>query len=188
MSKARLIITAVVIEGRSQAEVAREYQVSKGWVSKLVTRYRTEGDTAFEPRSRRPHTSPGALDPATVELIIELRHGLHAQGLEAGTDTIAWHLEHHHRTKVSTSTIHRYLRRAGSVTLRHNGKLHHIGIGRTHARTPVILLIADLDIRVIHAATGELLRHLTLDPTRDYQPTGKPPGPPPTKKPKKTEP
>jgi hypothetical protein len=39
--------------------------------------------------------------------------------------------------------------------------------------------IADLDIRIVHAATGEILRRLTLDPTRDYQPTGKP-GPTPT--------
>jgi transposase len=54
VSKARVVITAVVVEGRSQAEVARAYGVSKGWVSKLVARYRTEGEAAFEPRSRRP--------------------------------------------------------------------------------------------------------------------------------------
>jgi hypothetical protein len=36
------------------------------------------------------------------------------------------------------------------------------------------MLIQDLHIRVINAATGELLRQLTLDPTRNYQPTGKP--------------
>ncbi len=66
---------------------------------------------------------------------------------------------------------------AGSVTLRVNGRLHHIGVGRTHARTHVLLLVQDLHIRVIHAATGELLRELILDPTRDYQPTGRPPGP-----------
>jgi hypothetical protein len=48
--------------------------------------------------------------------------------------------------------------------------MHHIGIGRAHAGTPVIVLIADLDIRVINPTTGELLRHLTLDPTRGYQP------------------
>ena len=42
-----------------------------------------------------------------------------------------------------------------------------------------MLLIDDLDIRIIDAATGELLRDLTLDPARDYQPTGRPPGPPP---------
>jgi hypothetical protein len=63
------------------------------------------------------------------------------------------------------------------VTLRHNGKLHHIGIGRTYERTRVILIVHGLDIRVVHAATGELIRALTLDPTRDYQPTGRPKGP-----------
>ena len=42
------------------------------------------------------------------------------------------------------------------------------------------MLVQDLHIRVINAATGELLRELTLDPTRDYQPTGRPPGPPNT--------
>ena len=66
---------------------------------------------------------------------------------------------------------------AGSVTLRVAGRLHHIGIGRTHARTHVLILVQDLNIRIINAATGELLRELTLDPTRDYQPTGAPKGP-----------
>jgi transposase len=42
MSKARLIITAVVVEGRSQREVARAYGVNR-WVSRLVARYRAEG-------------------------------------------------------------------------------------------------------------------------------------------------
>jgi hypothetical protein len=65
----------------------------------------------------------------------------------------------------------------GTVTLRVNGRLHHIGVGRTHARTHVILLVHDLDVRVIDAATGELLRELTIDPNRDYQPTGAPRGP-----------
>jgi hypothetical protein len=67
---------------------------------------------------------------------------------------------------------------AGSITLRRAGRLHHIGIGRTHARTRVLLLIHDLQITIINAATGELLRELTLDPTKDYQPRGLPPGPP----------
>jgi hypothetical protein len=41
------------------------------------------------------------------------------------------------------------------------------------------MLVHDLDVRVVHAATGELLRALTLDTSRSYQPTGRPPGPPP---------
>jgi transposase InsO family protein len=67
--------------------------------------------------------------------------------------------------------------KTGTVTLRHGGKLYHIGVGRTHAGTHIILLAQDLSIRIINAATGELLRGLTLDPTRNYQPTGRPPGP-----------
>jgi hypothetical protein len=69
--------------------------------------------------------------------------------------------------------------KAGSVTMRHNGRLHHIGVGRTYEGTCVILLVQDLQIRVVNAATGELLRDLILDPSRDYQPTGKPSGPAP---------
>lgn len=108
MSKARLVITAVVAEGRSQSDVARAYGVSQGWVSRLVARFRTEGETVFEPRSRRPKTSPTALPDDVVELIVLLRKQLREQGLEAGPDTIAWHLAHRHgspcRRPVSAGT------------------------------------------------------------------------------------
>ena len=116
MSKARLVITAVVVEGRRQVEVADAYGVSESWVSKLVARYRAEGEAAFEPRSRRPTTSPGALDPEVVALILGLRTRLAGAGLDAGPDTIAWHLAHHHGQQVSRSTISRHLAKAGLVT------------------------------------------------------------------------
>ena len=390
MSNARLVITAVIIEGRSQSEVARDYGVSQGWISRLVKRYRLEGEAAFEPRSRRPHTSPTRLPQSTIDLIVELRQKLAGKGLDHGPHTIAWHLRHHHGLTVSPVSIHRHLHAAGLVTptpqkrpkssyirfaaeqpnerwqadfthwwladgthvevlnwlddharyalsvtahrrvtgaivvsmfrkacaihgipastltdngmvfttrfsggkggrnhlehelrrlgvtqinstpghpttcgkverfhqtlkkwlasqpratditelqtqldifvetynrhrphrelpqratpataytarpkaapgerldthdrvrtdridqfgkltLRHAGQLHHIGIGRTHAGARVLLLVQDLNIRIIHAATGELLRQLTLDPTRDYQPRGTPTGRP----------
>ncbi len=60
----------------------------------------------------------------------------------------------------------------GTITLRHDSKLHHIGLGRAHKGRPVKLLIADRDIRVLDRDTGELIRRLTLDPSRDYQPIG----------------
>ena len=60
------------------------------------------------------------------------------------------------------------------VTLRFHGRLHHIGIGRAHARTHVLLLVHDRHIRVINATTGDLIRELTLDPSRDYQPRRRP--------------
>jgi transposase InsO family protein len=391
MSKARLVITAVIVEKRPVSEVARTYGVARSWIYKLLARYQAEGEAAFEPRSRRPRTSPTAVSDEVVELIIRLRKELAGQGLDAGPQTIAWHLEHHHQLRVSAATISRYLTRHGLVTpepkkrprssyirfaaelpnerwqsdfihhhladgteteivswiddhsryalsvtahpvttgqitlatfraacqrygvpastltdngtvyttrfaggkggrnglenelrrlgvtqkngrpnhpqtqgkverfqqtlqkwlaarppaatltelqaqldafttyynhrphrslehratpaaactarpkavpgnqttgthdrvrtdridadgkltLRHAGRLYHIGIGRTHARTRVLMLVQDLHIRVVDAATGELLRELTLDPARNYQPTGRPPGPPP---------
>jgi transposase InsO family protein len=359
----------------------------------LLARYRAEGEAAFEPRSRRPATSPRAISDDTVGLIVRLRKELAGQGLDAGPHTICWHLQHHHQIKVSPATVSRYLTGAGlvtpeprkrpkssyiqfaaeqpnqcwqsdfthyplaggtgtevlawlddhsrlilrltchhrvtgpivlasfraaiaehgapastltdngmvyttrysggrggrnafetelrrlgitqkngrpnhpqtqgkierlwqtlkkwlaaqhpqpadlaqlqdlldaftshyntqrphrslkhratpgsayaarpkaapgdrttdthdrvrrdiigttgTVTLRHAGRLHRIGIGRTHAGTHILLLVQDLHVRIINAATGELLRQLTLNPDRIYQPTGKPPGPPP---------
>ena len=72
---------------------------------------------------------------------------------------------------------HDRIDKAGSVTLRSGGRLHHIGVGRTHAGTCVILIVQDHQIRIINTITGELLRELVLDPERDYQPTGAPKGP-----------
>ncbi len=115
MSKARLVITAVVIEGRSQSEVAREYRVSQGWISRLVQRYHLEGDAAFEPRSRRPRTSPSQVAQSTIDLIVALRTDLAGNGLDNGPHTIAWHLKHHHDLTVSPASIHRHLR-AGLIT------------------------------------------------------------------------
>jgi len=116
VSKARLVITAVVLEGRSPSEVARTYGVARSWVYTLVNRYRTEGDTAFEPRSRRPTTRPDATPTATIELVLALRRQLIRDGLDAGADTIAWHLQHHHQIRLSRATIYRIVRRADLIT------------------------------------------------------------------------
>jgi transposase InsO family protein len=402
MSKARLVITAVTVEKRPVSEVARAYGVARSWVYTLLARYAAEGEAAFEPRSRRPKSSPRAIPDATVGVIVGLRKELAGQGLDAGPQTIAWHLHHHHQLRVSPATISRYLTRAGlvvpepskrprssyirfaadlpnecwqadfthyplaggadtevltwlddhsryalsvtawnrvtgpvvlatfraavaahgppastltdngmvfttrlaggkggrnsfehelrrlgvkqkngrpnhpqtqgkaerfqqtlknwlaaqdpqpgtlaelqhlldiftayyntqrphrslphqatpatayaarpkaapgnrdtdthdrvrrdiigttgTVTLRHGGRLYHIGIGRTYAGTHILLLVQDRRIRIIGAATGELLRELTLDPTRNYQPTGRPPGRKETPTPKRRSP
>jgi transposase InsO family protein len=121
MSKRRLVITAV-LAGQSQSDVARTYGVSQGWISRLMSRYRAEGEAAFHPRSRAPKTSPQATPSATVELVLRLRKQLAEQGLDAGADTIGWHLthhhhhHHHHHTDLSRATINRILHRAGAVT------------------------------------------------------------------------
>src|SRR5215212_11777228 len=116
MSKARLVITAIEVEGRSPAEVVAAFGVSRSWLYELLARYRAEGEAAFEPRSRRPHSSPGSTPPQTVELVLWIRKQLSDAGLDAGAETIGWHLTHHHRTTLSRATIHRILTRAGAVT------------------------------------------------------------------------
>ena len=122
MSKARLVITAVVLEGRSPSEVARTYGVARSWVYTLVARYRQVGDAAFEPRSRRPRTRPDATPADIVELILGLRNQLTKRGMDTGADTIAWHLQQHHRIQVSRATIYRTLRRADLVVPEPNKK------------------------------------------------------------------
>jgi transposase InsO family protein len=116
VSKARLVITAVIVEHRPVAEVAAAYQVSRQWIYKLLTRYRADGEAAFQPQSRRPHRHPTALPEPTVQLIIELRQQLTSQGLDAGPHTIAWHLAEHHQLTVSVASIWRSLKRAGLIT------------------------------------------------------------------------
>jgi transposase len=116
MSKARLVLTALFVDHQTPAEVAGRYGVHRAWVYRLRARYEIEGEDAFEPRSRRPKTSPAALDHAIVDLIVELREKLTSTGLDAGPDTIAWHLKQHHQITVSVATIGRYLTKAGLVT------------------------------------------------------------------------
>jgi hypothetical protein len=61
---------------------------------------------------------------------------------------------------------------SGTITLRYDSRLHHIGLGRRHAGQRVLVLAHDLHIRVL-TEHGELIRELTLDPTRNYQPQPK---------------
>jgi transposase len=75
MPEARLVITAVITEKRAVREVARDYGVARSWIYALLARYQAEGEAAFEPRSRRPKSSPRAIPEATADLIVRLRKG-----------------------------------------------------------------------------------------------------------------
>jgi transposase InsO family protein len=74
------------------------------------------------------------------------------------------------------STVHYRVRhdrvdKSGRVTVRYLSRLYHVGIGCAYKHQPITLLIANKDIRIL-AEDGSLLRQLTLDPNRDYQPRG----------------
>jgi len=113
---ARVVITAVVAEGRSKSAVARDYGVSRRWVQILVARYLAEGEAAFEPRSRRPHTSPRQTGQPVQDAIVDWRKRLTEAGHDAGAETIAWHLRQQADSAPSVATIWRILSRRGFVT------------------------------------------------------------------------
>jgi transposase InsO family protein len=116
MTSTRLLITAVVVENRPVRDVAAAYGVSTSWLYELLARYRREGEAVFEPRSRRPRSNPNATPLPVVDLIVRLRKELADQGLDAGPETICWHLTHHHDITVSRATVARQLIARGLVT------------------------------------------------------------------------
>jgi transposase InsO family protein len=116
MSMARVVILAVAREGRSKSEVAREYGVSRRWVQKLLARYQLEGEAAFEPHSRRPHSNPNRTPVGIEDAIVALRKQLTEAGLDAGAETIAWHLRRETNQAPSVATIWRVLTRRGFVS------------------------------------------------------------------------
>lgn len=139
-------------------KVERVQQTLKKWLTSRppaasVAELQTLLDTWAENyNTARPHRSLAGRTPAQA-----------FQARPKATPTLTGQ-DRHYRLR------HDQIDKTGSVTLRHDSRLHHIGIGRAHAGTRVIMLIHDLDIRVVDALTGELLRALTLNPDRDYQP------------------
>jgi transposase InsO family protein len=107
--------------------------------------------------TRRPHRALGRRTPREA-------FGARPKAAPPGTGLV---LPAHFRVRKDR------VDKVGRVTLRYNSRLHHIGLGRRHAGVRVLVLVADLDVRVL-TEDGEHLRQLSLDPSRDYQPLGKP--------------
>ena len=118
MGMAQLVVTAVLVEGRSKSEVARTYGVSRRWVITLVARFLAEGEPGLQPRSRRPRSSPGRTAQAVEDETVALRKDLDRHGHEAGAATIAAHLQQRHGPGAvpAVSTIWRILSARGFVT------------------------------------------------------------------------
>ncbi len=115
MAMAKLVVTAVLVEGRSKSEVARDYGVSRRWVITMVQRFLAEGEAGLRPRSRRPRSNSRRTAAAVEDEIVELRKRLTEQGLDAGAATIGWHLGQRHGQAPATATIWRVLTRRGFV-------------------------------------------------------------------------
>ena len=115
MALGQLVVTAIFLEGRSKAEVARSYGVSRRWVHELCRRYQMHGKAGLRPASRRPHRSPHQTPADVEDAIVSLRKVLGDQGLDAGAHTIAFHLSQAFEHVPSVATIWRILARRGFV-------------------------------------------------------------------------
>ena len=142
---------------QAQGKIERFHQTLKRWLTArplpdtltelaaLLTEFRAWYNTA------RPHR---ALDRRTPE---QAYTALPKATPDTGADTTEWR---------SRSDI---VDKDGRVTLRYGGELRHLGIGRAHARTPVLLLIHERDVSVSSMTTGDVIAEFTIDPARNYQ-------------------
>jgi transposase len=116
MDMGRFVIEMHLLTGRPVKELANEHGVSAGWAFKLLRRYRLEGEAGLEARSRRPKTSPTRIADLYEDQIVAMRKELADFGVDAGAETIRYHLLERRKSAPSVSTIWRVLRARGFVT------------------------------------------------------------------------
>jgi transposase InsO family protein len=56
----------------------------------------------------------------------------------------------------------------GKLTLRHAGQLHHLGVGRDHARKQVLILTDETSVTITDNSTGEILGNYLIEPEKNY--------------------
>lgn len=58
----------------------------------------------------------------------------------------------------------------GTITIRHAGRLLHLGVGRAHAGARGIALANGPDIMILEPGAGEIIAEFLNDPDWDDQP------------------
>ncbi|MDQ4096412.1 MAG: leucine zipper domain-containing protein [Actinomycetota bacterium] len=118
MDLAGYVINAVLVEGQSVAQVTATHGLSRSWLYELLARYRLSGDEGLKPRSRRPRSSPTRVSAAMESEIVDLRKSLAEDDLDAGADTIHYHLLCRHRRCTRGPTTPKPARRSSASTRR----------------------------------------------------------------------
>jgi transposase InsO family protein len=157
--KARYLVEAHVVEGRSVSELAAAHGVHRSWIYKLLARHREAGLDALEPRSRRPRSCKHETGAELVQAIVKLRRQLEEEGHDAGAQTIAYHLAQTRKDVPSLSTISRILRREGLIAPQPQ-KRPHSSLIRFEAQLPNELWQAD--ITAWRLGSGEVVEILNL--------------------------
>lgn len=110
------IVKAVREQGEPVTKVAKRFRISRQRVYKILSQFDAGGADAIAPKSRAPHTHPQAVPTSLRNQIIDMRKQLVRSGLDAGPETIAFHLHRQGLRVPSTSTIRRIITNAGLVT------------------------------------------------------------------------
>jgi transposase InsO family protein len=155
----RFLIETHLRTGRPIKELARVHEVSASWLFKLLKRYRLEGPTGLEPRSRRPDRSPARIRDLYEDEIVALHKELAGDGLDAGAQTLHFHLAQCHMHPPSVSTIFRVLKARGFVTLEPH-KRPKSSFVRFEADVPNEMWQADMTH--VELANGELFEVLNM--------------------------
>jgi len=116
MEMGRFVVEKHLLTGRPIKELAEQHGVSASWAFKLLRRYRLEGEAGLEKRSCRPKTSPTRIADTWEDEIVALRKELLDLGVDAGAETIHYHLLKRYGDAPSVSTIWRVLKARGFVT------------------------------------------------------------------------
>lgn len=98
------------------AGFCRDHGISRDRFYEIRRRYEAEGDAGLAPRSRAPYTVANRTPPAIEDLIVTWRKDLVEDGLDAGAETIKWHLDACGVDAPDVSTIWRILTRRGFIT------------------------------------------------------------------------
>jgi hypothetical protein len=153
MGMPELVVTAVLVEGRSKSDVARNYGASRRWVITLVQRFLADGDVGLQLRSRRPLRGPARTADVLEDEIRATRKDLDRHGHEAGAATIAAHLIRRHGSAPAVSTIWRILIARGGFGADHDERRRgHVLLGSS------LSVLQDQTLQAGAAATAHQLR------------------------------
>ena len=111
----RRAIGEMDVTGVNVAAFCRDHSVSRDRFYTIRRRYEAEGEAGLAPRSRAPHTVANRTPLMVEDLIVAWRKQLADDGLDAGPETIKWHLDVSGVEAPHVSTIWRILTRRGFI-------------------------------------------------------------------------
>ena len=143
---------------QTQGKIERFHQTQKRWLTQQARCNTIEelqqqlNEFTNIYNTKRPHKAIGLKTPETA-------YNATIKAKPEGTT-----LSGHYRVRFDS------VDKFGKISIRRGGKMHHLGLGRIHAKTPVIILIDESKATVTHATTGEVLTTHIIQQNQSYWP------------------